>query len=132
MTLTEKERGMPEPVMAIRNIGPEMAAAFARVGISTAEELRELGADAAYARLLAAGRRPHFIGFYALAMGLQGRPWNDCRGSEKEELRRRFDALKTGVAETGPELGRARLEAELDALGVISRDRKRAAASESA
>lgn len=123
---------MPEPVNSIRNIGPEMAAAFARVGISTAEELRELGADAAYARLLAVGRRPHFIGFYALAMGLQGRPWNDCMGSEKEDLRRRFDALKASVSETGPELGRARLEAELDALGVIPRGRKRAAASESA
>lgn len=123
---------MPEPVVAIRNIGPEMAAAFARVGISTAEELRELGADAAYARLLAAGRRPHFIGFYALAMGLQGRPWNDCRGHEKEVLRRRFDALKAGAAEAGPELGRARLEAELDALGVIPRGRKRATASENA
>ena len=121
---------MSEPIEAIRNIGPEMAAAFTRVGISTAEELRELGADAAYARLLAAGRRPHFIGFYALAMGLQGRPWNDCRGSEKEDLRRRFDALKSGVSETGSELGRARLEAELDALGVIPRGRNQVAASD--
>lgn len=121
---------MSEPVETIRNIGPEMASAFARIGIRTADELRELGADAAYAQLLAAGRRPHFIGFYALAMGLQGRPWNDCRGSEKEDLRRRFDALKAGVAENGTEFERARLEAELDALGVIPRGRNRSAESE--
>ncbi len=52
-----------------------------------------MGADAAYARLLAHGSRPHFIGYYAMVMGLQGRPWNDCQGQEKIDLRARFDAL---------------------------------------
>ena len=57
-------------------------------GITSAEELREIGADAAYARLLQTGTRPHFIGYYVLVMALQGRPWNDCKGKEKEELRK--------------------------------------------
>ena len=50
-------------------------------------------------------------------MGLQGRPWNDCKGEEKKALRVKFDALK----------GRARasfgadhaLDAALAAIGVI-------------
>jgi nucleotidyltransferase/DNA polymerase involved in DNA repair len=52
------------PISSIRNLGPATEAAFNRAGIASAEELRALGADAAYARLLAAGERPHFIGFY--------------------------------------------------------------------
>lgn len=75
-----------------------MEAAFAKVGVTTADELRDLGADAAYAKLLLSGTRPHFIGYYALHMALQGRPWNDCKGEEKKTLRRQFDAL---VANTG-------------------------------
>lgn len=77
----------------IRNIGPALAAELKRVEISTAEALRDIGADAAYARLLRAGIRPHFIGFYVLHMALQGRPWNDCKGAEKDALRVKFDIL---------------------------------------
>ena len=88
---------MSERVSAIRNLGPKSDEHFARAGIHTADELRDLGADAAYARLIAAGTRPHFIGYYALVMGLQGRPWNDCQGEEKAALRKRFDALKSGT-----------------------------------
>ncbi|WP_407493310.1 TfoX/Sxy family protein [Pseudooceanicola sp. MF1-13] len=84
---------MGQPVSAIRNLGPASVDQFARAGIHTADELRDLGADAAYAKLLASGTRPHFIGYYALVMGLQGRPWNDCKGAEKDALRVRFDAL---------------------------------------
>ncbi len=85
---------MSAPVSSIRNLGPASDTAFARAGIHTAEELRALGADKAYARLLETGTRPHFIGYYVLVMGLQGRPWNDCKGKEKAALRVKFDALK--------------------------------------
>jgi hypothetical protein len=43
--------------------------------------------------MLRTGLRPHFIGYYVLVMSLQGRPWNDCKGAEKDTLRVRFDAL---------------------------------------
>lgn len=99
----------------IPNLGPASVAQFARAGIHSAEELRDLGADAGYARLLQAGVRPHFIGYYALVMGLQGRPWNDCRGPEKEALRRRFDALRSDNSDQG----RTELEAFLDRIGVV-------------
>ena len=108
---------MPDPVSSILNLGPASEAAFARAGIHSADEIREMGADAAYLRLMEAGTQPHFIGYYVLVMGLQGRPWNDCKGEEKKALRVKFDALK----------GRARasfgadhaLDAALAAIGVI-------------
>jgi hypothetical protein len=108
---------MSDPVSSIRNLGPAMEAAFAGVGISSAEALRAIGADEAYGRLLDAGHRPHFIGYYVLVMGLQGRPWNDCKGAEKTALRKRFDALKAGRHDKG----RSDLEAALDAIGVVER-----------
>jgi DNA transformation protein len=66
--------------------GPRRSRRFARAGIHSATELREIGADAAYARMLRTGLRPHFIGYYVLVMSLQGRPWNDCKGEEKDAL----------------------------------------------
>lgn len=107
---------MSSPVTTIRNIGPAMEDAFRRANIGSAEDLRALGADVAYQRLIETGTRPHFIGYYALVMGLQGRPWNDCQGMEKAELRDRFDKIcAEATPRTGPSSG---LTAELDRLGV--------------
>lgn len=108
---------MSEPVSSIRNLGPAMEKAFAAVGISTADALRALGTDEAYARLLANGTRPHFIGYYVIEMGLQGRPWNDCKGKEKAALRARFDALVAQHHDTG----RNALEQMLDQIGVVAK-----------
>lgn len=108
---------MPTPVTAIPNVGPASEAAFARAGIHSAEELRELGADAAYQRLIETGSAPHFIGFYVLVMGLQGRPWNDCKGDEKKALRARFDAIKARAAR--PVM--AELDAALNLFGVVEK-----------
>ncbi len=85
---------MSDPISSIRNLGPAYEKSLGAVGITTAKQLREIGPDAAYGKLLASGTRPHFIGYYVLVMGLQGRPWNDCKGAEKKALRARFDALK--------------------------------------
>lgn len=111
---------MPERVSAIRNLGPKSDEQFAKAGIHTADQLRTLGADAAYARLIAAGTRPHFIGYYALVMGLQGRPWNDCNGDEKTALRARFDALKAGTRPADGALP-PDLAQMLDRMGVRSK-----------
>lgn len=113
---------MSSPVSSIRNLGSAMEAAFARVGITSAESLRDIGADAAYARLLENGHRPHFIGYYVLVMGLQGRPWNDCQGAEKAALRKVFDRLKAASQTRSPqEKGRSELEAALNEIGVVER-----------
>lgn len=118
---------MNTPVSTIRNLGPAVERDCARAGIHSAEELRALGADAAYGRMIAAGTRPHFIGYYALVMGLQGRPWNDCQGAEKAALRQAFDALKARVAETqartqaGTQAASSTLDRALNEIGVIPR-----------
>lgn len=108
---------MSNPVSSILNLGPASEAAFAKAGITTAEEIRDMGADAAYIRLLGAGTQAHFIGYYVLHMGLQGRPWNDCKGDEKKALRLRFDAIK---ADFGGK-GRSELETALQFFGVVER-----------
>lgn len=108
---------MSTPISSIRNLGPAYEQACARAGITTAEEVRELGPDETYARLLKTGTRPHFIGYYVLVMGLQGRPWNDCKGKEKDALRKRFDAIKA----SSHDKGRSDLEAALDMIGVIEK-----------
>ena len=112
---------MADPVSAIRNLGPATSKLFARAGIHTADQVRAMGADAAYQRLLQSGTRPHFIGYYALVLGLQGRPWNDCKGAEKISLRQRFDALKDSAYDKG----RSELETALNAIGVIDKAQKR-------
>ncbi|MBL1436552.1 MAG: TfoX/Sxy family DNA transformation protein [Rhodobacteraceae bacterium] len=109
---------MADPVSSIRNLGPASDKNFARAGIKGAEALRELGADAAYAKLLNAGTQPHFIGYYALVMGLQGRPWNDCQGAEKVALRVKFDKIKA----KNTKKDRSEIEAALDFLGVRAAD----------
>ena len=110
---------MAEPVSSIPNLGPASEAAFARAGIHSAEELRALGADAAYLALMRSGTRPHFIGYYVLVMGLQGRPWNDCKGEEKKALRLRFDALKAEAMAAAAPSGLPReLEDVLNQMGV--------------
>lgn len=111
---------MTSPVSSIPNLGPASEAAFARAGIHSAEEIRAMGADAAYLRLLAAGTAPHFIGYYVLVMGLQGRPWNDCQGDEKKALRARFDALKLQATKGGSDHA---LDAALAAIGVLRPER---------
>jgi len=109
------------PVSSIRNLGPAVEAACLRADITSAQDLRTLGADTAYARLLATGTHPHFIGYYALVMGLQGRPWNDCQGDEKRKLRARFDAIKAANTPTP----KSELEQILDQIGVLEPAAKR-------
>lgn len=101
-------------ISTIPNLGPASEAAFAKAGITTAEQLRDLGADEGYRRLLASGTKPHFIGYYVLVMGLQGRPWNDCKGAEKAALRKVFDAIKSECFDAT----RSELEDFMDRIGL--------------
>ncbi len=111
------EAALPTPISSVPGLGPATEAHFAKAGITSAEQLRALGADEAYRRWLQAGLPAHFIGYYALVMGLQGRPWNDCKGAEKTALRVRFDALKAATNAKG----RSELEAALNLFGVVPR-----------
>lgn len=105
---------MTSDLTDVPNIGPATAKALIAAGVADQAALRAMGADGAYRALLLNGERPHFIGYYVLHMGLQGRPWNDCRGEEKARLRARFDALVTETR-TAPLSG---IEAELNEIGL--------------
>jgi hypothetical protein len=107
------------PPSALRNLGPKSDAAFRRAGIETAEELLALGPEAAYARLLATGVRPHFAMFWALTFAIQDRPWTDLGPEEKRAMRARFDAVVArAIAGHAPADARDAIEAELDRFGV--------------
>ncbi|WP_417808059.1 TfoX/Sxy family DNA transformation protein [Thioclava sp.] len=111
---------MSDEITSISGLGPASAQGFARAGITSARQLRALGAHEAYRAWLTAGNFAHFIGYYALHMSLQGRPWNDCRGSEKANLRKSFDALCAEVKAALPptDKGRTQLDAALDEIGL--------------
>lgn len=104
-------------VSTIRNLGPAFEDACKKAGIPDAETLRALGAHDAYRILLQAGQRPHFIGYYVLHMALQGRPWNDCKGAEKDALRKQFDALKADTKATP----QSAMDKILNEIGVIEK-----------
>jgi len=110
---------MTTPISSLRNLGPSVEADCARAGIHSAEDLRALGTDAAYARMLENGTRPHFIGYYVIEMALQGRPWNDAQGDEKKALRERFDAIKAQCHNTD----RSAFEAMMNAIGVVEKQK---------
>lgn len=104
-------------ISTIKNLGPTMEAELNAAGIMTAQTLRDMGADAAYKRMLEQGTHPHFIGYYVLHMALQGRPWNDCKGDEKAAFRVKFDALKAAHFN----VERSELETFMDQIGLIDR-----------
>ena len=111
---------MIEKPSTIRNLGPASDVFYGRAGIKTAQRLRELGADEAYYQALVAGGSAHFIGYYAMVMGLQGRPWNDCKGMEKDTLKERFNEIKSCLKTTPTSA--STIDKELAKLGVIQRD----------
>lgn len=106
---------MATPISSIRNLGPAFEQSCNAAGIMDAEQLRDMGADAAYAKMLRAGTKPHFIGYYVLVMGLMGRPWNDCKGAEKTALREKFDALKAENATPA----QSEFERMMNLIGVV-------------
>lgn len=109
---------MTTPISSIRNLGPAYEESCAKIGINSAEELRNIGADKTYRRLLQAGTKPHFIGYYVLVMALQGRPWNDCKGDEKKKLRITFDTLKSETIDEG----RGAFEQMMNQIGVRTKN----------
>ena len=108
---------MVSQISLIRNLGPAHEENCAKIGINSAEKLRELGADETYRRLLQSGTKPHFIGYYMLVLALQGRPWNDCKGDEKKKLRIIFDQLKADAFDEGHNA----FEQMMDQIGVRSK-----------
>jgi DNA transformation protein len=80
---------VPRRIRDLRNLGPASEQALARVGIRTPEQLDELGAAAAYRRLVDAGT-PNVTRTYlwALAGALLDVDWRELPPGEKAALER--------------------------------------------
>lgn len=79
---------MTTDVAELRNLGPKSARLLKEAGISTLEELRELGAIAAYKRLqFQFGKQVSLNFLWAMAAGLENRDWRDLSQDEKARLR---------------------------------------------
>lgn len=76
------------------NLGPATEAQLARVGVTSPDELRELGALEAYVRLkIAFPDRINAVALYALEGALRGVHWNELPDEDKASLVRQADAL---------------------------------------
>jgi DNA transformation protein and related proteins len=76
-----------QPVSTLRNLGPKSAMMLVEAGISTLDDLRELGAVKAYLRVKSL--RPKSASrnlLWALAAGLEDRNWRELEVAEKESL----------------------------------------------
>ena len=76
------------------NIGREMARKLHALGINSAEELRELGAEAAFLQLKMTWPQVCLVHLYALEGAVQDKEFNNLPEARKKELKAFSDALK--------------------------------------
>ena len=70
-SLRESVRAMPRSILQMRNLGPRCAEWLAAIGIHDENDLRSVGAAAAYRELILRGIvRPHRMLLYALGGAL--------------------------------------------------------------
>ena len=74
-----------------------MEAVVHAIGIYNAKTIRALGEDERYHRLFTNGCLPYFMGYSALAMGLQNRPRSVCIAAEKQTLIRIYFPQKQNL-----------------------------------
>lgn len=83
----------------LRDIGAVSARWLRSVGIETVAELRRIGPAEAYGRVVSRfGKAANRNLLYALAMGLEGRAYNDATEAEKRRLCAEAGVAYPGVA----------------------------------
>jgi DNA transformation protein and related proteins len=83
-----------ETLQKLPNIGKVLAEMLIQVGISTPEQLREVGAENAFARLLALDSSSCTCKLYALEGAIQGIRWHQLSKERKDELLEFFHFCK--------------------------------------
>ena len=87
--------GITRPVSSLRNLGPKSAMMLAEVGVRSVDELREIGAVKAYARVRQIRTRGASLNLlWSMAAGLEDRSWNDLSTDEKAALLAELKALR--------------------------------------
>jgi DNA transformation protein len=80
----------------MRGLGPRSEALLRQVGIETPEDLRALGAVAAYERLVRAGHAISLNMLWALEGALSGRDWRAVARDDRTSLLAQLD--RRGIA----------------------------------
>lgn len=76
----------------MRNMGPKSEAMLNQAGISDADQLRQLGAVAAYLQVLQEGAKPSLNLLYVIEGALTDRDWRDLGHGVRESLIMAMDA----------------------------------------
>ncbi|MBL0371574.1 TfoX/Sxy family DNA transformation protein [Rhizobium sp. KVB221] len=93
---------MPEPISALRNLGPKSEALLAEIGVNSVDDLRALGAVEAYAMLcFRFGKAISRNMLHAIAGALADRDWRQLTLEHKAELERMVEA-RLRRFESGP------------------------------
>ena len=78
---------------SLPNIGKTSVARLALIGVTTAEQLRELGAKEAFARLRLVEGDTCLSTLYGLAGAVKGVRWHTLSEQERAELKQYFDTF---------------------------------------
>lgn len=87
---------MPNSLAQLPNLGPKSQAMLEGAGITTVVMLRELGAVAAYVRVMQSGGKPGLNLLWALEGALSGLPWQQVAREQRTSL---LLALEQALAE---------------------------------
>lgn len=84
-----------EKLSSLPNIGKVLSERLAEVGIETPQELKSIGSENAFIRLLTVDAGACFSELMALEGAIQGVRWHDLNKTQKDELKIFFDVTKT-------------------------------------
>lgn len=87
---------MADGLEQLLNLGPQSARWLRETGITTREQVAELGPVAIYAMLRAEGYNVSLNLVYALEGALRGVPWNRLPDDVRDDLKARVRALPKG------------------------------------
>lgn len=85
---------MADDLASLPNLGPQSQAMLAGAGIRTLEDLRQLGAVAAYARVRATGANASQNLLWALEGALCGQPWRVVAREHRTSLLLALDSYE--------------------------------------
>lgn len=74
------------PLATLPNLGPKSQAMLAAAGITSVDQLRQLGAVAAYAKTRQAGGNVSLNLLWALEGALSGLPWQEVARNQRTSL----------------------------------------------
>jgi DNA transformation protein len=85
---------MADELPALLNLGPKAQAMLAGAGITTLEELRQLGAVAAYAKVKSTGTNASLNLLWAIEGALCGQPWQVVAKEHRTNLLLALDSYE--------------------------------------